>query len=126
MIHLTNLKTKIFSPKKTAEGLKVINPKTPKLFITPKIYKENNPGRSVINSINCDTSKTLCIVDHHLQPLVKEIPFANKINNFKVTENSFLVTMDVRTLHINIPNNKVLLLSNRKTTATQIRPQPQK
>ena len=83
MIHLTNLKTKIFSPKKTAEGLKVINPKTPKLFITPKIYKENNPGRSVINSINCDTSKILCIADHHLQPLVKEIPtYIKNTNDF--------------------------------------------
>ena len=126
---LDQFKNKNLFSKKTAEGLKVINPKTPKLYTTPKIYKENNPGRSVINSINCDTSKILCIADQHLQLLVKEIPsyikntnnFANKINNFKVPENSFLVTMDVRALYINIPNNKVLLLSNRKTTATRIR-----
>ena len=32
-------------PKKTGEGLKVINPKTPKFYITPKIHNENNLGR---------------------------------------------------------------------------------
>ena len=43
--------------KKTAEGLKVINPKTAKSYITPTIHKENNLGRSVINSVNCNTSE---------------------------------------------------------------------
>ena len=95
MIHLTDSKTKICSPKKTAVGLKVINLQRPKCYITPKIHKENNPGRPVINSINCHTSEISRFVDHHLQPLVKEIPsyikdtndFVNKINNFKVPEN---------------------------------------
>ena len=47
------------------------------------------------------------------QPLVREIPsnivdandFVNKINNFKVPENSFLVTFNVKALYANIPNN---------------------
>ena len=38
--------------KKLADGLKSVNPKTPKFYISPKIHKENNPGRPVINSIN--------------------------------------------------------------------------
>ena len=113
MIHLTDLKTKIYSPKKTAEGLKAINPRTTKFHITPKIHIKNNPGRPVISSINCHTSEISRFVDHHLQPLVKEIPscikdtsdFVNKINNFKVPENS-LVTMDIKALYTNIPNNE--------------------
>ena len=82
---------KIHFPKKTAEGLKVINPKTQKFYINPKIHTENNLRRPVINSINCQTSEISCFVDHHLQPLGKKIPsyikdtndFVNKINNFK-------------------------------------------
>ena len=38
--------------KKTSEGLKMFNSKIPKFYITPKIHKENNPRRPVINSIN--------------------------------------------------------------------------
>ena len=71
---LDRFKNENLLSKKTAQGLKVINPKTPKFYITPKIHKENNPGRSIINSINCHTSEVLRFVDHHLQPLVKEIP----------------------------------------------------
>ena len=37
-IHLTDLKTKIYSPKKVAEGLKTENLNTPKFHITPKIH----------------------------------------------------------------------------------------
>ena len=89
--------------KKLADGLKSANPKTPKFYISPKIYKENNPGRPVINSITRHTSEISRFVDHHLQPLVREIPsyikntndFINKIDNFAVPPNSFLVIMDV-------------------------------
>ena len=99
---------------KTAEWLKISNPKTPKFYITPKIDKWNNPGRPVINSTNCHISEISRFVDHYLQPLAKEIPlyikvindFVNKINNFKVPENSFLVTMDVKAIYTNVPNNK--------------------
>ena len=108
--------------KQTAEGLKVINPKTPKFYIIPKMHKENNPERPVINSINCHTFEISRFVDHHLQPLVKEIPsyikdtnvFVNRINNFEVPENSFLVTMDVKVLYTNIPNNEGIAAVKRK------------
>ena len=42
------LKMKIYSLK-NAEEVKVINPKTPKFPITPKLHKENNPWRPAIN-----------------------------------------------------------------------------
>ena len=80
--------------KKVAWGLKVINPKTPKFYITPITQKENNPGRPVINSINCHTSEISPFVENHSQHLVSEIPsyikdtndFVNKINHSKVWE----------------------------------------
>ena len=43
--------------KKTTEVLKLINSKTPKFYIAPKIHKENNHWRPVINSVNCHTSE---------------------------------------------------------------------
>ena len=42
--------------QQTADGVKVSNPKTPKSYISPKIHKPNNPGRPMINSIECHTS----------------------------------------------------------------------
>ena len=61
--------------KKLADGLKSINSKRPQFYISPKIHKESNPGRPVINSINCHTLIEISrFVDHHLQPLVREIP----------------------------------------------------
>ena len=46
--------------------------------------------------------------------------FVNKINNFKVSENSFLVTMDVKTLYTNISNKEGI--ANENTTTTQRQP----
>ena len=72
--------------------------------------------------MNCHTSKISRFVDHHLQPLVREIPsyikntndFINKINNFAVPPNSLLVTMDVNSLYINIPNNEEIASVKKK------------
>ena len=44
-------------PQKIANGLKITNPKTPKFYNSPKIHKPNNPGRTVINSIECHASE---------------------------------------------------------------------
>ena len=63
---LDQFKNENLLSKKTAEGLKVINPNTLKFYITPKIHKENNPGKPVINLINCHTSEISHFVDHHL------------------------------------------------------------
>ena len=119
---LDRFKSENLLSTKAAEGLKLINPKTPKFYIIPKIHKENNPGRPVSNSVNCHNSGISHFADHHLQPLVKEIPsyikdtndFINKINNFKVPENSFLVTMNVKALYTNIPNNEGIAAVKRK------------
>ena len=101
-------------PQKFADGLKVTNPKTPKFHISPKIHERNNPERPVINSIECHTSKISRFADHHLQPMVKQIPsyikdtndFIDKVNNFSVPVNSILVNMDVRSLYTSIPNHE--------------------
>ena len=57
-----------------ANGLKNPSPRTPQFYISPKIHKEGNPGCPVVSSINCHTANISKYVDHHLQPIVKEIP----------------------------------------------------
>ena len=101
---------------KLAEGLKISEAKTPQFYLLPKIHKEGNPGRPVVSSIDCHTSKISEFVDHHLQPLVQQTEsyvkdtndFLNKIDSCSgnIDENTILVTMDVKSLYTNIPNDE--------------------
>ena len=88
----------------------------------------------MVSSINCPTANISKYVDYHLQPIVEQITsyvkdtndFINKINAVKsVPKNSYLVTMDVRSLYTNIPNAEGISAVNRpfnncskKTTST--------
>ena len=116
-----------------ANGLKNTSPRTLQFYISPKMHKEGNPGRPVVN---CHTANISKYVGHHLQPIVKQIPsyvkdtndFINKINAVKsVPKNSYLVTMDVRSLYTNIPNAEGISAVKRafgnyskKTTTTKV------
>ena len=83
---IERFKNKKLLPQRTADGLKVSKLNTPKFYICPKIHTPNNPGRPVINPIECHTSKISRFVDH--QPGLKQIPsyrkdtnhFINKVN----------------------------------------------
>ena len=109
-------------PQKIADGLKITNPKTPKFYISPKIHKPNNPGKPVINSTECHTSEISRFVDHHLQPVVKQIPsyikryksFINTVNNFSAPVNLILVATDVRSLYTSITNNEGIAATKKR------------
>ena len=88
------------------EGLKMVNPRTPKFYTTHKIHITGNPGRPAVSSI-----KKSEFVGFHQQPIATEIPFyvldikpfLNKIklvNN--VLEETDLVTMDLKSLYSKI------------------------
>ena len=66
--------------------MKSVFSKTPKFYILPQIQNENKPGRPVINSINCDTAEIPHFVDHHQQPLVREIPSCIKDKKISSTK----------------------------------------
>ena len=118
-----------------ANGLKNPSPRTPLFYISPKIHKDDNPSRPV-SSINCHTANISKYVDYHLQPIVKQIPsyvkdtdnFITKINAVKsVPKNSYLVTMDVRSLYTNTPNaegksaiKRAFDNYTKKTTTTKV------
>ena len=80
-----------------------------------KIHKKENPGWPLVGSVNCQTSSTSKYVDYHLQPVVKYIPssvqdtkdFLTKLNDIRhIPKESFLVTLDVKSLYTNILNNE--------------------
>ena len=58
---------------KTAKSLSEEKIKTPEFHLLPKIHKAYNPGRPVISSVNCHTSRMLEFVDCYLQPKVKKL-----------------------------------------------------
>ena len=85
--------------KNIAEGLKIENPKSPHIYKKLKLHKEGVPGRPVISSVKCHTSKISEYVEYHLQPIFREIPsyvkdtngFLRNINAVEfVPDNSYL------------------------------------
>ena len=96
--------------------MKVRNPKTPTLKLPPKVHKEGHPSRPLVSSINSPTSIISGYVDFHLQPFTDTIKSHTKDTNHFLTElekvpaseskNSHLVTLDVRSLYTNIPNEE--------------------
>ena len=109
-------KTQHKIPEKIADGLKVTKPKTPMLKLPPKVHKEGHPGRPLVASIDSPTSKISEYVDFHLQPYTDTIKSHIKDTNHFLTElntvpaaeskGSYLVTLDVRSLYTNIPNEE--------------------
>ena len=101
---------------KVAKGLMTYNPKPPKFSLLPKVHKKDNPGRPVIDSSNCHSTQISKYVDYHLQPEVVKLKSytkdstdaINKISMIKdkVSQTDILVSMDVRSLYTNIPNNE--------------------
>ena len=98
------------------KGLKSYEPQTSKFSLYPKIHKDGNPGRPVIISVDCHSSKISKYVDYHLQPEVCKLKSytkdstdaMNKLAEIKgeITEHDILVTMDVHSLYTNIPNDE--------------------
>ena len=54
--------------KKLKFLLITIKIETPRLYLLPKIHKCNNPGRPVLSSVDCHTSKISEFVDHYMHP----------------------------------------------------------
>ena len=116
---------------KVASGLKTTNPKTPKFSLLPKIHKEGNPERPVIDSMNCHTAEISRYVDYHLQPEVTKLKSYTKdstdaINKIKeiedqVSENDILVTMDVRSLDTNMHNDEGIQAVRESLNASSTR-----
>ena len=109
---INNLKNENLLTLKTANSLLEEKIRTPEFHLLPKIHKANNPGRPVISSVNCHTSRISEFVDYYLQPEVKKLKyyvkdttdFIKKIEVIDhVSDDSYLVSLNVRSLYTNIP-----------------------
>ena len=122
-----------------AKRLQAQQPKTLKSYTRPKIHKTRNPGLPVVSSVNRHTNTISKYVDFDLQPIVKNIPsyvrdttdFLQKLDKIKNIQNDcLLVTLDVKSLYTNIPNNEGIKTVREaydnhpnKTVATQLEKQ---
>ena len=102
---------------KTANSLLEEKIQTSEFHLLPEIHKANNPGRPGISSVNCHTSRISECVDYYLQPEVKKLKsyvkdttdFIKKIEAIDhVSDNSYLASLDVRSLYISIPHKETI------------------
>ena len=100
---------------RVAEGLIAQNIRTPRFYTKLQIHKEGIPGRPVISSVNCHSSKISEYADYHLQPVVWEIPsyikdtseFLRKLQPIaEIPENSYLIILDEKSFYTSIPKSE--------------------
>jgi hypothetical protein len=103
--------------KKCHRYLCIDRPKTPELYLLPKIHKNKIPvpGRPIVSANNSPTERTSQLADFFLQPLVHKTrsyikdttDFINHIENLpSLNADSLLCTIDVSSLYTNIPNDE--------------------
>ena len=112
---INNLKNENLLTLRAANSLLEEKIKTPEFLLLSKIHKANNPRRPVISSVNCHTSRISEFVHYYLQPEVNKFKsyvkdttdFIKKIETIdRVSDDSYLVSLDVRSLYTNIPHKE--------------------
>ena len=97
----------------------VNNPKLGRFYLLPKIHKRLNsvPGRPVISNSGFFTENISEFLDHHLQPLAKQVNsyikdtnhFLQKLNGLdSLPQDAILCTVDVVGLYPSIPHDEGL------------------
>ena len=120
--HNTKIKTQLDAmltrgkiTKKVRNFLYLENPRTPQLYLLPKVHKNQNPppGRPIISANQSPTERISAFVDTFIRPIVTTgksyikdtTDFINKLDDVGKTEDgSLLVSLDVNSLYTNIPN----------------------
>ena len=108
----------------------VDNPKLGRFYLLPKIHKrlKSVPGRPVISNSGYYTENISAFLDHHLQPLAKEVKsyikdtndFLKKLRDLPdLPDNAILCTIDVVGLYPNIPHKDGLEALRKSLEARQ-------
>jgi hypothetical protein len=101
--------------QKCADFLFNPQPRTPQLYLLPKIHKNKTPvpGRPIVSANNSPTERISQLADHFLKPLVQKTKsyvkdtthFINKVEALPAfPAGTILCTVDVTSLYTNIPN----------------------
>ena len=102
---INELKSLHLLDEKIVNDLLSSEAKTPQFKMLSKVHKEKKPGRPVVSSIDCHTTKISKYINYQLQPHVKELKlhvkdstdFIWKTNSMQnIPDSSILVSMDVR------------------------------
>ena len=96
----------------------------------PKIHKPNNPGRPIVIGIGSITEKISAYVDQEIRHLVPTIPSYLKDTSHLIqillgktlAPEDILVTIDVKSLYINITHTEGIQALNRTLDKTNIHP----
>ena len=102
-------------------------PRTPQLYMLPKIHKPTRPppGRPIVSANRCPTERISGLVDHFLRPYVKDLPsfikdtpdLIRKIESIpNIPPDTLLVTLDVVSLYTNIPCIEALKVAKATLT----------
>ena len=89
-------------------------PRTAVIYFLKKIHKTPMGIRSIVSTTNSATANLAEFLDIYLQPIMKKLPaylkdttqFIHEISNLTIDNNAWLVTVDVKSLYTNIPNNE--------------------
>ena len=115
--HLANVKSRgDVSGETTMDYFMVNNPRIGRFYLLPKIHKrlDGVPGRPVISNCGYFTENISAFLDHHLQPLARQVKsYLRDTNDFlknlrelpALPNNALLCTVDVIGLYPNIPHD---------------------
>ena len=112
---LHNLKIKgLLSPNMADFCMPPPQVRTACIYFLKKIHKSPMGIRPIVSTINSPTANVAEFLDIYLQPIMKQLPaylkdtshFISEIADIKVTKETWLVTVDVKSLYTNIPNDE--------------------
>lgn len=93
--------------------LPIKTPRVPILYLVPKIHKglDKPPGRPIVSGVDSIFQPLAVYLDGFLQKAVSGLPcclkdtgeFLTKIRNIDIGGDTFLCTLDVKSLYTNIP-----------------------
>ena len=70
--------------------------------------------RPIVSTVNSPTANLAEFLDYYLQPIMKNLPaylkdttqFLKEIDEIEINKDTWLVTVDVKSLYTNIPNEE--------------------
>lgn len=102
----------------TKTALTVKTPRTPVLYLLPKIHKDlvNPPGRPIVSGTGSVLQALAMYIDQFLQPIVKKLPrclkdtgdFLNQISTLDLADTTYIGSFDVVNLYTSIPHTEGL------------------
>ena len=107
-------KAGLLSPKMTNFCMPPTNVRTAIIYFLKKIHKNPMDIRTIVSMVNSATANLAEFLDIYLQPIMKQpqaylkitTQFINEILEIPVEQNTWLVTVDVKSLYTNIPNDE--------------------